>query len=89
MAEYDAQFLDEASRDFARLDAAIRRRVWKRLQWLRKNLDQITPETLTGALTGLYKLRMGDYRILYEILRNERKIVIHSIGHRRDIYRLP
>jgi len=28
----------------------------------------------------------GDYRIIYEIIRKEKAIVIHSIGHRREIY---
>ena len=36
---------------------------------------------------GLYNLRVGDYRVLYEILHGEQTIVIHAIGHRRDIYR--
>lgn len=31
--------------------------------------------------------RIGDHRVLYEILVDERTIVIHAIGHRRDIYK--
>jgi len=42
---------------------------------------------LTGDLAGLYKLRMGDYRVIYEALSAERTIVIHAVGHRRQIYR--
>jgi len=48
------------------------------------------PEALSGDLKGLkgfYKLRVGDYRVIYEILYEERTIVVHAIGHRRDIYR--
>jgi len=44
------------------------------------------PEPLKGRLRGLYKLREGDYRIVYEILRRERVIIVHLIGHRREIY---
>ncbi|MEK7327866.1 MAG: type II toxin-antitoxin system RelE/ParE family toxin [Chloroflexota bacterium] len=28
----------------------------------------------------------GDYRIIYEIIRKEKVVIIHSIGHRREIY---
>ncbi|MBI4463268.1 MAG: type II toxin-antitoxin system RelE/ParE family toxin [Acidobacteria bacterium] len=35
----------------------------------------------------MFKCREGDYRILYEPLRKERLIVVHAIGHRREIYK--
>jgi len=35
----------------------------------------------------LYKLREGDHRIIYQILRKEKLILIHCIGHRKDVYR--
>lgn len=40
-------------------------------------------------LTGRegYRLRVGDYRILYEIDDNERRLRIYRLGHRKDIYR--
>jgi len=30
---------------------------------------------------------VGDYRVIYEILYDEQTIVIHAVGHRKDIYR--
>ncbi|HEX3602117.1 MAG TPA: type II toxin-antitoxin system RelE/ParE family toxin [Lacipirellulaceae bacterium] len=87
MAECDVRFIDNAAGEVKRLDPAIRRRVAKRLGWLRANLDSIIPESLTGRLVGLYKLRVGDYRVIYEIVRDERVIIIQAVGHRRDIYR--
>ena len=41
----------------------------------------------TGDLAGFYKLRAGDYRVVYEILHDENLLVIHLIGHRSEIYR--
>ena len=87
MTEYEVELLEDAKREMGRLDISIGRRVLKRLHWLRQNLDSITPQALTGNLTGLYKLRIGDYRVVYEIIRNERLILVHSVGHRRDVYR--
>ncbi len=62
-------------------------RVVQRINWLATNLDAIRLEALTGDLAGLYKLRIGDYRVIYEVLWDEKIIVIHAIGHRREIYR--
>jgi mRNA interferase RelE/StbE len=87
MPVYAAEFLDQAKRDLRQLDTAVVGRIRNRLRWLCSNLDSTTPEALTGNLAGLFKLRAGDYRVLYEIIRSERKIIIHSVGHRRDVYR--
>lgn len=37
--------------------------------------------------TNYYRIRQGDFRIVYEINDSERKVIIVSIGHRREIYR--
>ncbi len=87
MPDYEIRFLPEAVVELKRLDSVVSRRIAARLDWLRSNLDSITPQALTGKLAGLYKLRVGDYRVVYEILRNERAIVVQSAGHRSDIYR--
>ncbi|MFQ6115154.1 MAG: type II toxin-antitoxin system RelE/ParE family toxin [bacterium] len=87
MAEYRIRILGAASQDLARLDKPIGRRIVQRINWLAANLDAIRLEALTGDLAGLYKLRVGDYRVIYEVLWDEETIVIHAIGHRREIYR--
>jgi mRNA interferase RelE/StbE len=84
---YRIRILDAAARDLAKLDRPIARRIVRRINWLSENLDDLQPEALTGDLSGFFKLRAGEYRILYEILREEQIIVIHLIGHRREIYR--
>jgi len=84
---YSVRMLEGATRDLQRLDRAVARRIAGRLQWLAENLDAIKPVPLAGELSGLYKLRTGVYRVIYEILREERLIVVHCIGHRSDIHR--
>jgi mRNA interferase RelE/StbE len=74
---YTIRLLKPASRGLERLDKAVATRVVRRLRWLAENLDSINPEPLKGRLRGLYKLREGDYRIAYEILRHERLIIVH------------
>ena len=84
---YSVRILDAAAKELARLDKPVGRRVVERINWLTDNLEEVGTETLTANLAGLYKLRVGDYRVLYEVLHGERLIVIHAIGNRRDIYR--
>jgi len=87
VAKYRVRILGAASQDLARLDKPIARRIVQRINWLAANLDAIRLETLTGDLAGLYKLRVSDYRVIYEVLWDEETIMIHAIGHRREIYR--
>ena len=84
---YRIRILDEASRELAQLDKPVANRLVKRVRWLAANLENLTPEALSGDLAGFFKLRVGDYRILYQILPDEKVIVLHAVGHRRDIYR--
>lgn len=44
-------------------------------------------KALVGELSGLHSARRGDYRIIYEIDDAGRRIVVHRIQHRRDVYR--
>lgn len=41
---------------------------------------------LTG-LSGLYRLRVGNYRVAYQIIDGELLIVVVKVGDRRDVYR--
>lgn len=34
-----------------------------------------------------WRLRVGDYRIIYRIDDNDRKVIVNRIAHRRDVYR--
>ena len=86
---YQIRILDAAARDLARLDPAVARRIINRIRWFAENLDDLKPEALTADLAGFYKLRVGDHRVVYEILHSEETIVVHLIGHRREIYRKP
>jgi mRNA interferase RelE/StbE len=58
-----------------------------RLEWLSKNLNDTKLYPLKGDLRGLYKLREGSYRIIFEVLHAEKVILVHAIGHRGEIYK--
>ena len=84
---YQVDFTLDAERDLARLDVPIAQRVLKRLRWLAENFEAIRPEALTGQWQGVFKLRVGDYRVLYTCDRAKRKIIVHFVRHRREVYK--
>jgi mRNA interferase RelE/StbE len=84
---YKIGLLREATQDLEILDKQIANRVTTRLNWLAENIDSVKREQLTGDLAGLYKIRVGDYRILYEVLDSEQTILVYTKGQRKDIYR--
>jgi len=87
MSQYSVELLKPAIHDLERLDKVIAQRIVQRIRWLSEYLDSIKATALKGELAGLFKLREGDYRIIYQVLRKERVIIIHSIGHRKDVYK--
>lgn len=84
---YTIRLLKSASRELERLDHDVASRIVSRLEWLSTNLDSTKLFPLKGELRGLHKLREGSHRIIFEILRSEKTIIVHAIGHRREIYK--
>ena len=87
MTEYLIAFMPQANNDLRRLDKTVAQRIVYKLKWLSQNFDDLTPETLTGALKGFYRLRVGSYRVIYTAQQEEHLLMVHLIGHRRDIYK--
>ena len=83
---YSVSFESESITDLDNLDQFVRLRILNKIQWLSVNFEQITPLSLTGQWSGFYKLRVGDYRVIYELDIEEQLIIIIRIAHRREIY---
>ena len=84
---YELNLLPTAIDDLRRLQKTVTQRIIAKLRWLAENFDSIRPQGLAGPLGGLNKLRVGDYRVIYEADRDKKSITVHLIGHRREIYR--
>jgi len=83
---YAVDFRPEARDGLRRLSKSSAQRVLDKIKWLSGNCEQVSHEALAGEFKGLYKLRVGDYRVLYAIIRKEKLVVVHLVGHRRSIY---
>jgi mRNA interferase RelE/StbE len=71
--------------DLGRLDKTVARRIISKIEWFSEHFDNIIPQPLSGDLAGVYKFRIGDYRVIYMI--EDESISIQATGHRRDIYK--
>jgi len=85
---YQLIILPKALEALESLERSTTRRILDKLSWLSENFDSITPLPLKGALSGTYKLRVGDWRVIYSFDVDRRVIAVHLIGHRRDVYKL-
>ena len=84
---YNINFTPQGFKFLESLDREIAQRIFDKLRWFIKHIDEIRLIPLSADFKGLYKLRMGDWRIIYSIDHKERVVTIHKIGHRRDIYK--
>ena len=77
----------QAEEDLAKLDRPVQKRVAERLAWFVDHFEQVSPLPLGGNWKGFFKLRAGDWRIIYEAEPESQRIIVHGIGRRDEIYR--
>lgn len=85
MASYSLEIKRSAAKELGLLPARDRDRIITRIRALTRDPRPPGAERLSGQ--ERYRIRQGDYRILYEIEDAVLRIVVVKIGHRRDVYR--
>jgi mRNA interferase RelE/StbE len=85
---YRIEFDLKAIEDLRGLSVKVQSQILKKINWLGLNFEQVQPKGLAENLAGFYRLRVGDYRVLYEIDAELEVIAIARVGHRREIYDL-
>jgi mRNA interferase RelE/StbE len=71
--------------DFFKLPLDIQRRIGTRIDRLGLMLDRFSHMHLTGM--DCYKLRVGDYRVVYDFDQSKGVLHLLAVGHRREVYR--
>jgi len=79
-------FRPSADKELRRLPADIRRRVGAKIDLLEHGPHPAGAKRLKGE-DAVYRLRVGDYRIVYEVQAHRIVILIIRIRHRREVYR--
>ena len=68
---YEVTFSDTARSDLQKLTPTVQERILKKIRWLSGNFELLTPQTLSADFSGSFKLRVGDYRVIYSFLEWE------------------
>ncbi len=86
MASFEIRWRSSTKKDLRRI---ARDNVARILETVSKLAVEPLPhgsEKLTGS-EHTYRIRVGDYRVIYEVVKNENAVEIQRVRHRKDVYR--
>jgi mRNA interferase RelE/StbE len=83
---YRVEFSKAAERQFKGLPRPVRARLTSRVDRLAEDPRPPGSKRLSGA-QDLYRIRMGDYRVIYAIRHEVLLVLVMKVGHRREVYR--
>ncbi len=82
---YSVKIKASAAKQLARLDAGTRRLLVEQID--RLATDPHVGTALKGELDGLRRVRVGAYRIVFEVRNRELLVLVIRVGHRSGVYR--
>jgi mRNA interferase RelE/StbE len=85
MDEYRIEIKKSAGRELRKIKGKDQERIIERILGLAQDPRPPSSKKLSGE--EKYRIRQGDYRILYQIFDGTVLVVIVKIGHRRDVYK--
>lgn len=85
---YSVKFTPQAEEDLARLDKTIAQHVANKIDWLSQSIEYIIPAPLKGKFKSKYKLRVGDWRVIYSFEHTTQIITVYAVRHRREVYKI-
>jgi mRNA interferase RelE/StbE len=85
MAGYEIFFKESVWKDLQDVPKKDLKRILSRIENLGSDPRPTGSEKLTGH--ELYRVRQGNYRILYSVQDNELTLWVIKVGHRKEVYR--
>lgn len=86
MASYQVKWKRSALKELKSLDQIMIKRILAAVQSLCNNPFPSGMRKLVGA-EHTYRIRVGDYRVVYSVVKNELTLEVLRVGHRREGYR--
>lgn len=82
-------YTDTAKNQLRKLDKQMARRIIDFMDERIAGLEnpRSSGKTLTGGLGGLWRYRVGDYRVICDIQDGALRVLVVQLGHRREVYR--
>ncbi|MEK7621994.1 MAG: type II toxin-antitoxin system RelE/ParE family toxin [Patescibacteria group bacterium] len=87
MVIWSIEFKPETEHDLGGLDWIIRRRIIEKLDWFALNFDSLFPISLKGEFKDFSKLRVGDWRVFYQVNWEKHLIIVCYIDRRDKAYK--
>ena len=84
---YKLRVLPKARKELDRLPSKDKTLVEKRILALAENPRPVGCKPLAGELAGLFRVRVGDYRIIYQIQDDMLVVLVIRVRHRKNAYR--
>lgn len=84
MRRYEVRIAASADKELGGLSALLRQRIIDKFEEIGKDPRGPDSKKLDERI---YRVRVGDYRIVYEVRDSERTVVVTRIRHRREVYR--
>ena len=74
-------------KEIADLPRSVRERIFRALRQLSHNPRPIGSRKLSGEMRGAWRIRVGDYRIIYDVDDEAQTVIVLAALHRREAYR--
>jgi len=87
-SRYRIEFSHRAAKAYRVLPEEMRRRIEPKIDALAENPRPHGARKIEGQETA-FRLRVGDYRIVYEVHDRALIVMVMIVGHRREVYRRP
>ena len=84
---YDAIWHEDSLEDLSKLDRPIAKKIKDKVKLHLVQDPTKLGKTLKGHLKGMYRYRVGRYRVIYIIDRAKNQVRIMGINHRKTVYR--
>ncbi len=84
MSKFRVIFNASAEKEFSKLDKTVQARVFKAIAKLEDDPRPPNCKKLKGSPN--WRIRVGDFRVVYEIVDDTVQINIVKIGHRKEVY---
>lgn len=86
-SKYFIQTTSKAQKDIKKLDPSVRERIIKAIFKLKTNRHPQQFKPIVGREIAQFRIRVGDYRVLYDLYDKDTVVLILRVGHRKEIYK--
>ncbi|MBU0578541.1 type II toxin-antitoxin system RelE/ParE family toxin [Patescibacteria group bacterium] len=87
MKQYHIQVSSRAQKDLKKIDSKAQQRIIEAIFKLKTQRRSQQFRPLVGSKIAQFRLRVGDYRVLYDVYDQDQIVLLLRIGHRKNIYR--